>query len=290
MSVVPKCGDMVKQTIKLFCLITFLPAASLHAPRPNIVFIDPDVLLEHDINAAITQLGDGSFFSGVVGMAWYSASTLANPLNLKEEFFDMLAKVPAQTTPVQDTKEVPLDPRFYGKQMPPIIAQWMKTKSSSGLIKQEVTTYIQKHAELVNDPTKQETFLKLADITFSPAKAVQVVTLCTAAVGLIDYCDEHRIPMCFFGNINDQVHETLSVKHCKTFNKFGGSIISGQTGSLKPSKDMYRRIRERYSLDSTTPHCLIEKEPAYVAAAETHKLKAVLFDTVVDDWSSFFDD
>ncbi len=292
MSVVPKCGDMVKQTIKLFCLITFLPAASLHAPKPNIVFIDPDVLLEHDTSAAIPLLSDGSLLWGTLEMAWYGVDALvhgSNPLDLKKEFLGMLAAVPPPAASLQNTEESPLDLRFCGNSMPPIIAQWMKTSNSSNLIKEAVTVHIKGDTALVSDPTKQDTFLKLADITFSPAKAVQVVTLCTAAVGLIDYCAEHNISMCLFGNINDQVHEAVSVKHFKTFNKFNRSIISGQTGSLKPSADMYDRARKVDSFDPNK-HCFIEKEPAYVAAAETHKLKAVLFDTVVDDWSSFFDD
>jgi len=193
-----------------------------------------------------------------------------NPLNLRERFFTLLRKVPADSLNsygAQDDTE---------KKLPPIMCDWLTGKKTNSQIKEEVYTFMEQNPQLCNKGEK-ELFKTIVDITFTPTKLTRIRTIVKESFSFAKTCKEQGHDLYILSNWDKESFALICERFPDLFDLFDKDniIISGEIGLIKPDPKIYDYFLEKYGLDPQ--QCIFfDDQEVNVKAAQKAGIHGVL--------------
>ncbi|MFA5998821.1 MAG: HAD family phosphatase [Candidatus Babeliales bacterium] len=221
--------------------------------------------------AVIFDLG-GVLFTTSTGakVSTIAPTILKNPtllyymigLNIKQELFNLLDKVPAKTTESMYNE---------GKKLPQIMVDWM-TGRPSNQVRLEVLRQIRKsrHSDSVKN-----LFRSISRLMFDPATFANSQTPIKPMVDLVKKLKKNGYKLYVLSNWDNESFTLLKKQHAELFSQFEGIMISGQENMGKPNPELYKRLLEKYNLDCS--QCaFVDDETNNTQAAEKLGINSIV--------------
>ncbi|HSW76640.1 MAG TPA: HAD family phosphatase [Candidatus Saccharimonadales bacterium] len=191
-----------------------------------------------DLGGVLFTTSSGAKFNAVV------PTMFANPslffammgLNVKQELFKILDKVPAKTT----------EPMYNeGKKLPQIMVDWMTGRPSSE-IRLQVLREIRRsnHSDSVKN-----LFRSITRLMFNPKTFANSQKPIKPMVDLAKKLKKNGYKLYVLSNWDEESFRLLKKQNTEIFNLFDGIMISGEEKLGKPNPEIYKRLLEKYNLD-----------------------------------------
>jgi FMN phosphatase YigB (HAD superfamily) len=144
----------------------------------------------------------------------------------------------------------------HGFVIPPIMLDWLKGTEDNYLLLQKAKKTIANKPHLFENNTERNLITSLVELMFDP----QVFTTTRKPLNpMIDLLQKlynqkdsknkrmHTILLC--SNWDKQSYELCKLKFPEIFNYIDGQIISSQENLLKPDSAIFKKLKEKYSVD-----------------------------------------
>lgn len=176
------------------------------------------------------------------------------------------------------TLEVPYTPRtqvLYKKYvMPPAWCLYLLNYYTSKTMYERVTEAIKKQVAWFWP--ERAILLHAASIAFDPQKEVEHLVPLVHVHALISQCvRKSNIQLIVFSNKNTETLAALQQKYPELFTLCKYTCVSGTLGQLKPSKQAYKLLLEKYKLDPTKCYVIDTKQENLVAAQDLGMISIV---------------
>lgn len=247
---------------KFLLILLTLPTNLIQSE--NIIFDLYGVIFNIPYTVAIKQYN-------LSDMAGYTLIDWQNPMKFDSRFTDCLLEVPV---PVEFKKYLPkvMTAQTLNKNMAPILYLWQTGKINY----RETLELVVKHMDSLNISDREKRMLKnTAHICFDLETRKQCFKPIPAGVSILKQCaaelkadgtKKHKLFV--LSNMDKEIIEFLIQTYPEIFDLFDGIVYSGQTGSLKPERDIYITLLDKYKLDPKDSIFIDDQQENIVAAEE----------------------
>jgi len=198
---------------------------------------------------------------GVGALARYTLSSWASPESI---CLDTLEKI-SSTEPNQPS--IPL--RHRNKNMPCCIIDWQLGKASQVDVRKQLRAQIEALGRDNFFKNEQEQLIveKLLDVSIDPKHLADIAKPVPAMINLAKQLKQHGYQLFILSNLAQEPYDILRAEHPDIVALFDDIIISAQVGMLKPHKEIYEYIIQKYHLNPAT--CVfIDNQEDNIQAAE----------------------
>jgi Haloacid dehalogenase-like hydrolase len=231
-----------------------------------------NVLFQTNMNKVLKYLGKRN-------LLWYMIATFNTPHAikgvLKQKLYQiMLAMKKASRAPAMATDD-------DGIVLPPLMVEWLKGCVTSDYVKWTVLKAISCDKQLFLTSSEKLLIARLVQIIFTPKLLVDTRCVNCSMVDFLKKCKIRGYTLYVLSNWDWESFELLKSKYSELFGLFDGVMISGQEGYIKPEKDIFRLLCDRYELQPSD--CwFIDDQKNNVAAAREFGMKGLLYRNNVD--------
>lgn len=259
-----------KRTLALttFAIISTFFFIAANNSETDLIIMSPQ---ETGIKTIVFDLGDVIFTtSKSTHISTILPTILYNPMLLywltqidpKEAYFKFLETIPAESTQPIYNK---------GKQLPPILADWM-----SGLkTPEELKTIIDQALEKTDHATSvKNLFNAIANLMLIPENLAYSQEVVIPMAKLLKKFKKAGYQICILSNWDAHTFKLVKEQHPKLFDLCDQIIISGQEKMSKPNHEFYKKVLQKCNVNPS--ECLfIDDEPYNIKAASQLGFKTI---------------
>lgn len=216
---------------------------------------------------------------GITNTIQYCFHCRINPRNLsnliQNTLFAILERI-AQLYNLNDHDNLHRAYDEHGNVLPYLMRAWLQGTMTCDEIRALITDTIALHPEWFTHKTECRIIENLLTMIFTPERFVATRKIDTAGITFIKKCKQQGHQIYVLSNWDSASFELLKQKYPELFSLFDGIIISGDVHALKPHKEIYQTLIERYQLDPQ--HCwFIDDQQENVKMAQELGIHGIIY-------------
>lgn len=210
--------------------ISIIPAED--SPKKTVIF---------DLGMVLFDVSSSKRISTLAPLfCWYpSLIYKACTSDMKQELFDMLNRVPANTSTTTGV--------MYneGKQVPQVMVDWMNGRPNKDIL-HAIDTHVDQHEYTA---AEKALFREISRLIFQADQLTDSMMPIQSMVNLAQALKAKGYRLYVLSNWDQESFPLMRQKHAQFFDIFDGIVISGEEKIGKPHPEFYQRLLTRYNID-----------------------------------------
>lgn len=237
--------------------------------KPAFIFDMGGVLALTDKQVAARSLGLPLLLKR---MFWHFQGVSGS--HIQTLYYQTLDRVAAEILN-QEEMIMPLACDQEGKVLPVLMRLWLAGKVHGEEIKETALSVIQQHNDWFSNETEQQIIENLISFIFTPELFIQTQYIPDKTINFIKQLKIAGYKLYILSNWDRDSFALLRQRYAEFFDLFDGLVISGFEGFIKPDREIYRILLQRYNLSSE--QCLfIDDQEENTNAAQLEHIATIL--------------
>ncbi len=255
----------IRQHIAKILLIGSL-ICSFSAHADTYIFDIGGVLIDTDKIKSFSALGYTSVLN-------YFIHLRRGPGAIKDKFYEVLHRV-AKANKINQRPGKTIIRDDTGKPLPRLMCLWLKGAMTCQQLRTMILECINNNPNWFDHPAEQQVVRNLVTMVFTPEEFIKTRKFHKKGIEFVKKCKREGHQVYILSNWDPESFELLKKQRPEFFALFDGIVISGNAGSCKPSKKIYKTLLKKYNLNPRD--CwFIDDQKENIVAARKHKICSI---------------